>query len=269
MAAIFYKDNSHSDSEFKYICGGVLVSSNKVVTGKLKIIYTTNQSTLNIFLAAHCILQKFAPKKKKPSELVLLFGAHNLTNYLQPGRDVQTVSKISVHDGWNPLSERYNYDIAVILLENNVTLSRYISPICISNQISTRNDDEFVIAGWGKKEGSRRLHEEIPTKITLSIEERADCYEKIKGFSEIGAENMFCAGAEDVKVCSGDSGSGLVVQVEGSFYLKGILSVSQTDRTGCSGEKLALYTDVTKYFEFIEFIDQGTFKNIPIEIVHI
>jgi secreted trypsin-like serine protease len=215
---------------------------------------------LNILLAAHCILQKFSPKEKQPSELVLLFGAHNLTNCLQPGRDVKTVSKIFVHDGWNPLGERYNDDIAVILLESNVTFSRYISPICISNENSTRNDDEFVIAGWGKKEGSRRDHEEIPTKITLSIEERADCYEKIEEFSKIGSKNMFCAGAEDVKVCSGDSGSGLVIPVGGSYFLKGILSVSKTDISGCSGEKLALYTDVTKYFEFIEFIDQGNWN---------
>lgn len=260
--AIFFKDISKVNSEHKYICGGTLVSSNKVVTGNtykviLSLWISYLYATIPFIVAAHCMHPKFDKRTKQPNELRLAFGFNDLKDNLQPGRVIKPVSKVKIHEGWNSNTERYNDDIAVLYLENDIIFSRFISPICISESIGSVN--EGFIAGLGKNAGSNSSHENILSKIKVKFYERADCYEKVEGYSNIGSKNTFCAGTSDANICSGDSGNGFMVQINGIFFLKGLLSSSQSDITGCSAENMAIYTDVSKYVNFIGLNDYGNF----------
>lgn len=180
-----------------------------------------------------------------------MFGAYNLTNHLEDDRITRPVSEVIVHEQWNPFTATYKNDIAILVLEERIYFSRFIQPICLTDSIG--DVTKGTVAGWGKNAMSRTYNENIPTKIDVTIiQSEGECYRQENALAGIGSENSFCAGDPDVKVCKGDSGSGLIVQFDSTFYLKGIVSASQFDQTtGCSPKNLAVYTDVLKYTDFI------------------
>ena len=175
-----------------------------------------------------------------------------MNNLYQTDSFSKSPSKIVVHPDWNPFSQRYDADIAVLMMEDEIPYTEYIRPICVPEAELTAK--EGYIAGWGKSEVKSKIHENIPKQIKTPIHANEDCFLEDKNFLEISSKRTFCAGNRNwTGPCNGDSGGGLFVRVGNTFYLKGIVSASLTNSLGeCDVTNFAVYTSVDKFIDWIK-----------------
>lgn len=154
-----------------------------------------------------------------------------------------------VHQGWNPLDFKYDHDIAILRMTHKVEFSKFIQPICILFT-NTINVNRGKIVGWGVTD-EKRTFATTAKVAKLEVKDALKCVVDHPMLSYIAWKESFCAESMDVGVCEGDSGSGFYVEIKNRFYLKGILSSSASSEH-CSANTLALYTDMTKYYDFVE-----------------
>ena len=180
-------------------------------------------------------------------------GAQHLDNLNEVGRLSVGVSKIIVSKKWNPQVERYNGDIAVLILDDDVTFTHYVQPACLSKKsIDLKDLNEGVIVGFGKSESSVS-HENEPRKATTPIQKTEECIKKYPNLGGIAAHGTFCGGyANGTGSCTGDSGGGLTVVNNGRHFLRGIVSASlYGNKYGCNVEAYAIFTDMRFYITFV------------------
>ncbi|KAL7013244.1 hypothetical protein ACKWTF_015292 [Chironomus riparius] len=213
----------------KYFCGGTLVSSHKVVT------------------AAHCMV--FLAR-----DITVLLGVHRLKKKNEVGRFPYAVQSIHIHPDWNPHTDTYDADIAIMVLETEVTYSKYIQPICLMYINSTLAEhSEGVVVGYGKDGDPKKLHSIIPKSINLPIHKNQDCFLKNYELARYSSKRTFCGGAGNgTGVCMGDSGSGLVVTDGSAYYLRGIVSASLNNMTyGCDVDTYSIFTNILHFTDWI------------------
>ncbi|XP_070502074.1 coagulation factor X-like [Chironomus tepperi] len=230
IAAIVHKTEG-------YFCGGTLYTKRLVVT------------------AAHCIRSKHQPEKKA-SDLSVHLGVHKLDNPNETGRKSYAVLSIDIHNQFNPQEEDLDADIAVLKLSVDVAFSDWIQPVCIAKIMAPlKNFHDGVVVGFGRTEKSGR-HSNVPTKVSIPIRDRGDCYNEFPSLKNIASHRTFCGGyADGTGACTGDNGGGLTVVQDNVHYLRGIVSASihGTDY-GCDVQSYAIYTDVKNFITYLKGI---------------
>lgn len=189
--------------------------------------------------------------KIRKENLTLIFGTNDLSNNGDViGKLKIGVDKVTVHEKWNPINFRFNDDIAILKLIEDVTFSKYVQPICLVTDNSLMiNITRGKVAGWGKSEDYGNSVD-IARIVNLEIQELVECFIENPLLAKIAWTKAFCAKSEDKGVCEGDSGSGLYVKIGDKFFLKGL--VSSSIQKECSEKSTALYTDIIKYYNFIK-----------------
>ena len=143
------------------------------------------------------------------------------------------------YDHW----KNFKHDIAVILLQSNVTGPTGIpaTPICLPPYRTADHIGICSVAGWGYSSPFLEVADvrSLPPYMCSNYK------------SAFVHNNMICAG--DVKgvsdACQGDSGSPLMVHQEATFYQTGIVSGGR----GCAlREWNGIYTKVSRYIRWIE-----------------
>lgn len=215
--------------------------------------------------AAHCIHNKGQPKKKRTQDIKIRLGAHNLHDNFENGIISLSPSNIIVHEDWNPQIENVNADIAMIFVEDPITFSRNIKPICILDpSINFDLLSEGWAVGWGQSEDKTKKYEAFPRKLKVHILSNEDCFLKDPRQAKISSKQTFCAGTEiGAGVCKGDSGSGLFVSIQNKMYLAGIVSASLAGNNHCDLSEYAIFTNIIKMFEWIE--RTGNLNTIPLD----
>ncbi|XP_070502071.1 serine protease gd-like [Chironomus tepperi] len=226
IAAIFHDE--------KYFCGGTLVTYKKVVS------------------AAHCYYGKELIRKLA-EDITVILGAQQLNKLAEVGRSISGVDKIYIHADWNPQKEKYDADIAVLILAQEVEFSHYIQPACLAkrnNDLKKLNDG--IIVGFGKSESSAS-HENEPRKATTPIVKTVDCLKKFPDLGNIATYRTFCGGfANGTGACTGDSGGGLTVVNAGRHFLRGVVSSSlYSKKYGCNVNAYSIFTDIRFFLTFI------------------
>lgn len=114
-----------------------------------------------------------------------------------------------------------------------------------------------LVVGFGKSEDETKEHENIAKFLEAPIHKNEDCFLVNRELTTISSKNTFCAGTgRGQGVCSGDSGSGLVVKQNGYYYLRGVVSSSlKNGKYGCDVNSYAVFTDVLKFTDWINGID--------------
>lgn len=123
-------------------------------------------SSKKVLSTAHCIHNKNSNRRNTKS-ILLLFGAYDLSDRNEIGDFIASPSEIFVHPEWNPYSIKFDADIAVILLDEEIPSTRFIKPICMAT--SDLKVNHGYIAGWGKSEGKTKPHENIPRQLKMPI----------------------------------------------------------------------------------------------------
>ncbi|XP_042210578.1 uncharacterized protein LOC121858311 isoform X2 [Homarus americanus] len=190
-----------------------------------------------VLTAAHC----FPDGRLIETEVSL--GDHDL-GVVEPGSVVTRAKSVVVHQEFDSFS--MNNDIAVLELQEPVTFTDRIKPICLATLEETPNNGLAVSSGWGHQSygGSKS---DILQKVTLDVITNEYCDTLYAGFYEI-TENMICTYTQNKDACQGDSGGPLVAQIGGYWKLIGTVSFGYR----CAWkESPGIFARVAKYIDWI------------------
>ncbi|XP_050505512.1 uncharacterized protein LOC114338869 isoform X1 [Diabrotica virgifera virgifera] len=227
--------------KYENVCGGTLVSRRVVVT------------------AAHCVTDNYGNALGRENFQV---AAGKLYNAFGDPRDkhaqYRKISQVVVHPGYRGVSQRYVADLALLITQELFKLEPVIMPACFDNvnTIYLKNYQVGEVAGWGLTE------EEKPSErlrvIKIPYKEGATCSRELPESWEeqYNFLDKICAGRVDqqIAVCQGDSGSGLVFKnrEDSRYYIQGLVSIAPNLYTSkCNYQTNALYTSVAFYYTWI------------------
>jgi secreted trypsin-like serine protease len=109
-----------------------------------------------------------------------------------------------------------------------------------------------IVAGWGKNEDGK-LNTAFPKKVNVPIVSDGTCLRAHEAFVHITSDRTFCAGGRDgAGPCSGDSGGALVLKSNKKWFIRGIVSASLRDGTGCDVNSYAIFTDIAQFVPWIK-----------------
>ncbi|XP_049294231.1 transmembrane protease serine 9-like [Anopheles funestus] len=232
-AAIFYIKNDL----FDYKCGGSIIDENTILT------------------AAHCV---FTSGVKRASEVSIHVGRNHIkedAEYTQ----IHDAQDIIVHPKFRS-GTIYN-DIALIKLDTSITWSKFVQPVCLWNLDESWNTivgKNGTIVGFGLTEANT-VSENLKQTL-VGVIDGLKCVEKDRDvFGNQLTSNMICAGGQEGAIaCSGDSGGGMFFEIEGKWFVRGIVSFTPrlTVDGLCDASTYTAFTDVSKYMDWItKYVD--------------
>lgn len=190
-------------------------------------------------------------EKTSDEHLLVVLGAHNLY-VVEEEKVSRNVSYSIIHDTWKPHKISFTGDIAALKLSEPVEFNKSIQPVCLADQLEDlnkiKNASIGVLYGWGNNE--TEVLQSTPFKVELPINDKYNCTFENPYISDLVWDKSFCAGKNGAGACSGDSGSGIYVEMYGKYFLRGIVSSSEARRCGTTSE--AIFSDAIEYRDFIE-----------------
>uniref|UniRef100_H3C4L9 complement subcomponent C1r n=2 Tax=Tetraodon nigroviridis TaxID=99883 RepID=H3C4L9_TETNG len=168
-------------------------------------------------------------------------------------------TSIHIHPEYNnPNLMDFNNDIALIKLQDPVTFSESVMPVCLPGDGSALvTGDIGVVSGFGiTNEQKRRILTNRLKYVSLPVVDQGKCNASVieeknkKPDTPSLTDNMFCAGLPEggKDSCQGDSGSPFTISHDNRAWAAGIVSWGiECGRQGVYG----VYTSVTKYLDWI------------------
>ncbi|CAG9788180.1 unnamed protein product [Diatraea saccharalis] len=205
------------------VCGGSLVSANRVVT------------------AAHCWFDGM----HQAWRVTVILGS---TRLFSGGQRLAT-SAVVTHPGWQPPLIRH--DVAIIYLPSNAVMSNTVAPIALpSGDLLNQNfvGELATASGFGLTSDNANITtNQFLSHVNLNVISNNICR---FSFPLLIQEDHICtSGLGGVGTCRGDSGGPLVIFRNNSPILIGITSFGSP--LGCESIMPAAYARVTEYVDFI------------------
>uniref|UniRef100_A0A182NP87 Peptidase S1 domain-containing protein n=1 Tax=Anopheles dirus TaxID=7168 RepID=A0A182NP87_9DIPT len=237
--AVIYQRSKDGDSN--HSCGGSIIDHNTILTG-------------SAIESAHCVNNQHGVIS--PEQLIMRVG---LTSLSQPEEYSQEhfAREVIVHPGFDTRS--LGNDIALVKLTQNITMSNYVQPVCLwtlDNDHDSIIGQNGTVVGFGTTENgdiSNKL-----TQVFIGVAAPSTCIENDRSvFGTNLTSDMFCGMSQQgVSACTGDAGGGMFFEMEGIWYIRGIVSFGTSSNSGsssiCDSAKYTTFTDVAKYVEWIQ-----------------
>lgn len=231
--AIFHRERRSSSS---YKCGGTIINPTTILT------------------AGHCVFDT-SGRVLLPERVTVQLGRHQLYT---PESNVQEfqVYQIKLHPHYD--KSTLENDLAVFKMADAITFTNYIQPICMwdreATSIHNLENERGTVMGWGYTELDELS--DVLKQATMPVVPLGDCLVSNRDFFGAFLTNKnFCAGYRNgTSVCNGDSGGGMIFQVRGLWFLRGVVSLSMKRDTKdlCNTSHYVIFTDVAKYLDWIE-----------------
>lgn len=184
----------------------------------------------------------------------MYLGKHSLSSNDEHTKEVE-VKQVIVHQSF--LKRTYSNDIGLLKLKDHVQFTKYIQPICLWNELPQHHVyfQTGYVVGWGLTEQGNEPAE-ILREVQMPVIDSMQCLDSNRDvFGQFLSPTNFCAGYRNgTSVCSGDSGSGMFINVNGVWMLRGLVSlgVKSLHETECNPTDYVLLTDVLRYIDWIK-----------------
>ncbi|XP_033236315.1 serine proteinase stubble isoform X2 [Drosophila pseudoobscura] len=208
-------------------CGGALINENWIAT------------------AGHCVDDLLI------SQIRIRVGEYDFSHvqeqlpYIERG-----VAKKVVHPKYNFFT--YEYDLALVKLEQPLEFAPHVSPICLPETESLLIGMNATVTGWGRLSEGGTLPS-VLQEVSVPIVSNDNCKSMFlrAGRQEFIPDIFLCAGYETggQDSCQGDSGGPLQAKSsDGRFFLAGIISWG----IGCAEANLpGVCTRISKFVPWI------------------
>jgi len=158
-------------------------------------------------------------------------GAHYRTNGSVGTEQGIAVAQIIIHENYHFPLFRSN-DIALINLASPAVLGEGVGLVCLPDSNHQLPFDDLNTRCWITGWGTLYLGGISPNtlmQVSLPLVSNQRCENSYPGRID---DSMLCAGLDDggIGACNGDSGSPLVCEFDGTWYLEGVRSWT----TGCA-----------------------------------
>lgn len=85
-------------------------------------------------------------------EIVVFLGRYDLESKAEKGSTTREVSSIHVHPEWKIKSDKWDADLALLVLNEIVTFTNFIQPVCVpANKTVEKYDDGTVVSATSWK----------------------------------------------------------------------------------------------------------------------
>lgn len=208
-------------------CGGAVLNENWIVT------------------AGHCVDDLLT------SQIRIRVGEYDFSSMQEEFPFLErAVSQKLVHPQYNFFT--YEYDLALVRLEQPLTFAPHISPICLPGSDDLLIGENATVTGWGRLSEGGTLPS-ILQEVSVPIVSNDKCKSMFlrAGRHEYIPDIFLCAGHEGggQDSCQGDSGGPLQVRgKDGHYFLAGIISWG----IGCAEANLpGVCTRISKFVSWI------------------
>jgi len=211
-------------------CGGSLIDSKTVLT------------------AAHCT------EGMDPNEIYVLVGEHDQEDSNDGQQKIQ-VQEVIEHPDYSGRPV-YDNDFSILILQEPVTWSKEVKPICLPQEIAAAYEGvEAIVSGWGETEYAYSSSVLMETEVTTMSNTECTRPNSIWKPWEI-TTNMICAFKPGNDACHGDSGGPLITKESAHYSLIGVVSFGMP--CGAQHNYRGVYARVTARLDWIKRNMKGT-----------
>ncbi|XP_077299761.1 CLIP domain-containing serine protease B8-like [Arctopsyche grandis] len=224
-----------------YRCGGTLISRRYVLT------------------AAHCVSNLPTSLELTTVRLGELDDRNDTdcsgTDCGDPPQDFSP-EQVLVHPTYN--NPRLSNDIALVRLTTPVTVTRFVSPLCLPfadtlERVQNLTGRQVIVAGWGSTNTGIMAGSATLKWVRLSIISTTQCIQTYRTrFNITVSTSQVCTGGiENMDACEGDSGGPLFFEAETGRRASLIGIVSFGPRRCGTAALPGVYTRVESFLDWI------------------